>query len=76
MRILTALKNAADRGEFGYDVVQTAADRLWVGLWREDRDTSDESVMGELLGSIVPGGWGKWKYVCLLIGANTDNFGS
>jgi hypothetical protein len=63
MRILVALKDAADRGEITHSMVEKVADRLWKGLWIEDRNTSEEAVMADLLDPILPGGWEKWKYV-------------
>jgi hypothetical protein len=66
MRIVVALKDAADRGEIDKDVVQKVADRLWRAVWVEDKNTSDESVMQKELDSILPGGWEKWKHVCYL----------
>jgi hypothetical protein len=63
MRIVLALNDAADRGEIDRDVVWKVLDRLWIALWAEDKNTSEESVMQSELNPILPGGWEKWKFV-------------
>jgi hypothetical protein len=75
MRVLVALNDAADRGEFSKDIVEKAADRLWTALWTENKNTSEESVMAEVLDPILPGGWEKWKYVCLEMGTEIGGVG-
>jgi len=63
MRIICALKDAADRGEVDPSIPLKVAERLWKALWTEDKNTSEEPVMEAELGPILPGGWEKWKYV-------------
>jgi hypothetical protein len=63
MRIICALKDAADRGEVDPKLPLKVAERLWQALWEEDKNTSEESVMQAELEPILPGGWEKWKYV-------------
>jgi hypothetical protein len=60
MRVICALKDAADRGEVDKELPLIAADRLWRALWTEDKDTSQESIMEAELGPLLPGGWTKW----------------
>ena len=60
MRIICALKDAADRGEVDRDLPLQIAERLWLALWTEDKDTSQESVMKAELDALLPGGWDKW----------------
>jgi len=67
MRVICALKDAADRGEVEADVVDKVADRLWYALWTENKNTSEEAVMEKELDPILPGGWEKWKYVNSLL---------
>jgi hypothetical protein len=76
MRILVALKDAADRGEVSLDLVEKVADRLWVALWTEDKNTSEESVLAQLLDDIIPGGWEKWKHVYPFMDTDAEYFGS
>jgi hypothetical protein len=64
MRIVCALKDAADKGEVEKDLDLKIADRLFRALWTEDKNTSEESVLQVELDPILPGGWEKWKYVC------------
>lgn len=64
MRIICALKDAADHGEVDKDISLKVAERLWRALWTEDKNTSEESIMQTELDPILPGGWEKWKYVC------------
>lgn len=63
MRIVLALNDAEDRGEIDRDIVFKVIDRLWMALWAEDKNTSEESVIQSELDPILPGGWEKWKYV-------------
>jgi hypothetical protein len=63
MRILCALKDAADRGEVDPNLPLKVAERLWQALWTDDKNTSEESVMQAELNPLLPGGWEKWKYV-------------
>ena len=63
MRIVCALKDAADRGDVAKDTDLKIAERLWKALWTEEKDTSDEAVMQTELEPLLPGGWDKWKYV-------------
>lgn len=63
MRIICALKDAADRGEVDASLPLKVAERLWQALWTEDKNTSEESVMEAELGPMLPGGWEMWKYV-------------
>jgi hypothetical protein len=63
MRIICALKDAEDRGEVSKDITLRVAERLWLALWAEDKNTSEEAVMQKELDPILPGGWEKWKYV-------------
>jgi hypothetical protein len=63
MRIICALKDAEDRGEVSKDISLKVAERLWLALWKDDKNTSEEAVMQETLDPILPGGWEKWKYV-------------
>jgi len=63
MRIICALKDAEVRGEVPKDISLDVAERLWLALWREDKNTSEEAVMQAELDPILPGGWKKWKHV-------------
>ena len=63
MRIICALKDVADRGEVDPALPVKVAERLWMALWTEDKNTSEESVMQAELDPLLPGGWEKWKYV-------------
>ena len=65
MRIICALKDAADLGVVDKDLPLKVAERLFKALWTEDKNTSEELVMQSELGSLLPGGWEKWKYVHL-----------
>jgi hypothetical protein len=66
MRIICALKDAEVRGEIPKDTSLKVAERLWLALWREDKNTSEEAVMQAELDPILPGGWDKWKHVSTL----------
>jgi len=66
MRIICALQDAANAGEIDKDIPWKVAERLWLALWTENKNTSEESVMAAELDSLLPGGWEKWKYVCPL----------
>jgi len=66
MRILCAVQDAADKGDVAKDIPWKVAERLWLALWTENKNTSDEGVMHNELDSILPGGWEKWKYVLSL----------
>jgi hypothetical protein len=63
MRIICALKEAADKGEVDEELPLKVAYRLWTALWIEDKNTSEESIMQSELDPLLPGGWEKWKYV-------------
>lgn len=63
MRIICALKDAEVRGEVPKDISIDVAKRLWLALWREDKNTSEEAVMQAELDPILPGGWEQWKHV-------------
>jgi len=71
MRIICALKDAEVRGEVPKDISIDVAKRLWLALWREDKNTSDEAVMQAELDPILPGGWEKWKHVFPLLLTST-----